>query len=90
MIFVLVGVGEKLKSVVECKQDIIYKMENRWTFRKDSNHKWYLIPYDLVTVFLELSSMTDVSILADEFDNYLVDDIQEYIFDEPIRLYNGK
>lgn len=70
------------------KQDIIYKMENQWAFRKDNNHKWYLIPYDLVTVFLELSAMEDNSILADEFDNYLIDDIQEYIFDEPIRLYN--
>lgn len=72
------------------KQDIIYKMENQWTFRKDTNHKWYLIPYDLVTVFTELSGIDDTSILSDEFDNYLVDNIQEYIFDEPIRLYDGK
>lgn len=86
----LVAQVARLKTAAVYKQDIIYKMENQWTFRKDNNHKWYLIPYDLVTVFIELSDIDDVSMLADEFDNYLVDDIQEYIFDEPIRLYDGK
>ena len=53
-----------------------------WKFRKSSNH-WYLIPSSKNTLFNVLLAEDDV-LFADEFDGYIVTNVESYEFELPV------
>ncbi len=53
-----------------------------WKFRKNSRH-WYLIPSSKNTLFNVLLTEDDV-LFADEFDGYVITNIESYEFELPI------
>ena len=55
-----------------------------WKFRKNSKH-WYLIPSSKDTLFNVLSAEDDV-LFADEFDGYVINNIENYEFELPIEI----
>ena len=56
-----------------------------WKFKKFGNN-WYLLKIEDIELFDELSELEDRTILEDEFDNYLINNIEDYIFEFPIKI----
>lgn len=59
-----------------------------WKFKKDKNHRWYLIQSNKSTLFEVLLTEDDV-LFADEFDGYVITNIESYEFELPIVIEEG-
>jgi len=60
-------------------------MSNRFKFKKSSNNIWYIIDIDREDLFIELD-LLDPILLADEFDDCQVNNIESFTFEYPIEL----
>lgn len=60
-------------------------MNQRFRFKKSKENKWYLIDIDKEELFVELEE-ADPILLADEFDQYEIDNIEDFTFEFPIEL----
>ncbi len=57
----------------------------RWKFKRLGNN-WYLLKIESIELFEELSDLEDRTILEDEFDEYMIDSIEDYEFEFPLKI----
>ena len=56
----------------------------RWKFRKNGNN-WYMIPENKDTLF-DVLAEEDPVLFADDFDGYLINNIEGYTFELPMQM----